>query len=101
MAPTPRRIAEADENDPENGRDLQQSENQLELSGLLDAGVIEQGNKNRGGKGNKLSVCDCKRPCQTVIGKEAKNGKRPRMRTNPVVTVAIEAGFAIRNQVQA
>ena len=33
--------------------------------------------------------------------KNANTGKVPRMRTSPVVTVAIDAGLAIRNQVQA
>ena len=102
VLPASSAVAEADHHDAENDGDFQEGEHQLKVARLLDPDVVENRNQGGGRNRHQLSVGDRKRSRRESCGqKKLKAGKFPSTRTKPVARVAIEAGLAIRNQVQA
>ena len=101
IGPSAVRKGESDADDGEDHRDFQDGEEQLKLAGFLDADVIERRDENGSGDGDQLSPGDADAELERFVGRKERAGKVPRMRTMPEVTVAMEAGLATMNQVQA
>ena len=101
VLPTAAAVTEADHHDAEDDGNFQEGEHQLKVARLLDPDVVEDRNQSSGGNCHQLSVGDRKRPEITLCAKKLRAGKFPRTRTKPVASVAMEAGLAMRNHVQA
>ena len=74
--PASARVAESSHHNRQNDDDLQNREEQLELSGALHANPIDERDEHNGGDGQKLSVGDREWPADEGVAKKGERGKR-------------------------
>ena len=93
------RSSKAETRNDQNQNDFEAGEYELEVGRLLDAEIVEPGNKPGDRDSEKL------RPERAEQGRgmgslsQWKAGKKPSVRASPMVTAAMEAGLATANQV--
>ena len=91
----------ANSDDDNDDHDLQQREDELKIACAFDADVIQRGDERSGDDGDELSVSDDERPADHGVAEKRERWKGAENAYQTEVSVAIDAGLAMANHVQA